>query len=345
MQMLFYRRTHTFTHKRFYTQTLLHTDVFPHRSFYIQKLLHTDAFTHRPFYTQTLLHTNTFTHIRLYAFTHGRFYTQTLLHTDAFTHRRFYTQTLLHTDAFTLRHFYTQKTRNALFHLASSRSYWSHVLQGLPLVHAGLTFKLPHPLHQKRIVFVQKLFEHIARRQIHYPQIFQLGWPWQHHIHSQTIVRLTHPGWFGHESKQPLSRSDALQTVVRENVTRCQWQLFAMNLHKLIASNRKIPGLITCNGTQPNVSLRSTAIWQFNGTIFRVIDLDQDGQRLILQHDTSTAVWNYRFLRVQLNGANNDRQLSTQHRHVQNATNTRCHPFIQRANAHEILRSCHVHNL
>ena len=116
MQMLFYRRTHTFTHKRFYTQTLLHTDVFPHRSFYIQKLLHTDAFTHRPFYTQTLLHKHFYTHtlIRFYTrtllhantFTYRRFYTQTLLHSDTFTHRRFSTQTLLHTDAFT--HFYTE---------------------------------------------------------------------------------------------------------------------------------------------------------------------------------------------------------------------------------------------
>ena len=93
--MPFYRRTHTFTHKRFYTQTLLHTD--------------TDAFTHRPFYTHTLLHTNTFTHIRFYTrtllhantFTYRHFYTQTLFHTDPFTHRRFYTQTLLHTDAST----------------------------------------------------------------------------------------------------------------------------------------------------------------------------------------------------------------------------------------------------
>ena len=97
MQMPFYRRTHTFTHKRFYTQTLLHTD--------------TDAFPHRPFYTQTLLHTNTFTHIRFLhtdAFTRKHFYIQALLHTDAFTLRHFYTQTLFHTDPFTHRRFYTQ---------------------------------------------------------------------------------------------------------------------------------------------------------------------------------------------------------------------------------------------
>ena len=86
MQMPFYRRTHTFTHKRFYTQTLLHTD--------------TDAFPHRPFYTQTPLHTNTFTHIR--------FYTRTLLHANTFTYRRFYTQTLLHSDTFTHRRFSTE---------------------------------------------------------------------------------------------------------------------------------------------------------------------------------------------------------------------------------------------
>ena len=39
--------THTFTHKRFYTQTLLHTEAFTHRRFYTQTLLHT-----RHFYTQ-----------------------------------------------------------------------------------------------------------------------------------------------------------------------------------------------------------------------------------------------------------------------------------------------------
>ena len=67
----------TFTHRSFYTQTLLHTKAFTHRSFYTQKLLH------RRFYTQS-------------------FYPQKLLHTGAFTYRSFYTQTLLH------RHFYTQ---------------------------------------------------------------------------------------------------------------------------------------------------------------------------------------------------------------------------------------------
>ena len=98
MQMPFYRRTHTFTHKRFYTQTLLHTDTdaFPHRPFYTQTLLHTNTFTHIRFYTRTLLHANTFTY--------RRFYTQTLLHSDTFTHRRFSTQTLLHTDASTETH-------------------------------------------------------------------------------------------------------------------------------------------------------------------------------------------------------------------------------------------------
>ena len=98
--------TDAFTHRPFYTQTLLHT-TFSHTEAFTQALLHTDAFTHRRFYTQTILHTD--------AFTHRRFYTQTLLHTDAFTHNRFYTrhfytQTLLHTDAFTHRHFYTDES-------------------------------------------------------------------------------------------------------------------------------------------------------------------------------------------------------------------------------------------
>ena len=65
-----------FTHRSFYTQTLLHTEAFTHRGFYTQTLLHTDAFTHKHFHTHRGLHTQTL-----------------LLHTDAFTHRRFYTQT------------------------------------------------------------------------------------------------------------------------------------------------------------------------------------------------------------------------------------------------------------
>ena len=102
--------TDAFTHRCFYTHTLLHTDVVTHKRFYTQMHLHTEAFSHRSFYTQTLLHRE--------ALTHRRFNTQTLLHADAFTHRllytrtllhrRFYTQTLLHTDAFTHRCFYTQ---------------------------------------------------------------------------------------------------------------------------------------------------------------------------------------------------------------------------------------------
>ena len=70
------------THRRFCTQTLLHTDAFTQKRFHTQTLLHTDAFTNRCF-----LHTD--------AFAHRRFYTQTLLHTNAFTHRHIYTQMLL----------------------------------------------------------------------------------------------------------------------------------------------------------------------------------------------------------------------------------------------------------
>ena len=54
--------------------TLSHTEAFTHRHFYTQTLLHADAFTH----THTLSHTE--------AFTHRRFYTQALLPTEAFTH-------------------------------------------------------------------------------------------------------------------------------------------------------------------------------------------------------------------------------------------------------------------
>ena len=108
--------TESFTHKHFYTQTLSHRDVFhahTHRRISTQRLLHENTLTHRRFYTQTLLHTYAFTCRCLFtdahtlshtnAFTHRRFctQTQTLFHTDPFTHRRFYTQTLLHTDAST----------------------------------------------------------------------------------------------------------------------------------------------------------------------------------------------------------------------------------------------------
>ena len=98
--------TESFTHKHFYTQTLSHRDVFHAHT---QTHFHTETFTRKHFNTQTLLYTDTFTHIRFYmqmpfyrrthTFTHKRFYTQTLLHTDtdAFPHRPFYTQTLLHT--------------------------------------------------------------------------------------------------------------------------------------------------------------------------------------------------------------------------------------------------------
>ena len=67
----------SFPHKRFYTETLLHTDPFTHRPFYPQTLLHTNTFKHRRFYAKTLLHTDTFT--------------QTTLHPEPFTHKRFYT--------------------------------------------------------------------------------------------------------------------------------------------------------------------------------------------------------------------------------------------------------------
>ena len=87
--------TDAFTHRRFYTWTLLHTEPSTYRRFYRQDrrfYRQTDAFTDR----QTLLQTG--------AFSHRRFYTQKFLHTDAFTDRRFCAQTLLHTDAFTRLH-------------------------------------------------------------------------------------------------------------------------------------------------------------------------------------------------------------------------------------------------
>ena len=105
----------SFTHRRFYTQTLLHTDAFTHRLLHTQTLLHKDVLSHRRFYT----HTHTFLHTN--SFTHRPFCTKTLLHTnvfiflhtdalrtDTFRHRgfdteRLDTQTRVHTDAFTHR--------------------------------------------------------------------------------------------------------------------------------------------------------------------------------------------------------------------------------------------------
>ena len=49
-------------------------------------------FTHKRFYTETPLHTNAFTHQRNYK----HIYTQTLLHTNFFTHKHFYPQALVH---------------------------------------------------------------------------------------------------------------------------------------------------------------------------------------------------------------------------------------------------------
>ena len=85
--------TNIFTHRDFYTQTLLHTT---------HTLSHTEAFTHRRFYTEAFTHRDFYNEITE-AFTHRRFYTQTLLHTNAFTHRSFHTQKLLHTNIFTHR--------------------------------------------------------------------------------------------------------------------------------------------------------------------------------------------------------------------------------------------------
>ena len=147
--------------RRFYTETLLHTESFIHKHFYTQTLshgdvfhthtqthFHTETFTRKHFNTQTLLYTDSFTHTRFcmqmpfyrrtHTFTHKRFYTQTLFahrhrrfstrtlsHTDAFTHKHFYTRTLLHTDAFTRKHFYIQ----ALLHTdATFRHFYTQTL-------------------------------------------------------------------------------------------------------------------------------------------------------------------------------------------------------------------------
>ena len=109
----------SFTHKRLHTHTNALTHIisfFTHTRFYTQTLLHTDAFTRSPFYTQTLSHwrsyaptllrllrTNTFS--SRHCCTQRRLNTQKHWHTCAhicyFTRRRFYTHMLWHNKACT----------------------------------------------------------------------------------------------------------------------------------------------------------------------------------------------------------------------------------------------------
>ena len=105
----FYTQTPLYTHtqRHFYTRTPLPKAIFTHKRFYTRMLLHTGAFTHKHVYTQTHLHRDAFTHRRFYTDACTRtplhtntFYTVTLSHTDAFAHTGLYTQTLLHTDTF-----------------------------------------------------------------------------------------------------------------------------------------------------------------------------------------------------------------------------------------------------
>ena len=94
--------TQKLTHRGFYIQTLLHTNIFRPKGFIhsrsssTQTFWHTNILTQKCFYTQTYLHTDTFKNTNL--FTHGPVYayteccTQTLLHTDAFTQKHLDTE-------------------------------------------------------------------------------------------------------------------------------------------------------------------------------------------------------------------------------------------------------------
>ena len=125
--------------RRFYTETLLHTESFTHKHFYTQTLSHRDVFhahTHRRISTQRLLHENTLTH--------RRFYTQTLLHTYAFTCRclftdartHFHTQTLLHTDAFAHTNSAARQHHLASSRNASASEFSQHRMTRMTLSHA-----------------------------------------------------------------------------------------------------------------------------------------------------------------------------------------------------------------
>ena len=94
--------TQKLTHRGFYIQTFLHTNIFTPKGFIhsrsssTQTFWHTNILTQKCFYTQTCLHTDTFKNTNL--FTHGPVYayteccTQTLLHTDAFTQKHLDTE-------------------------------------------------------------------------------------------------------------------------------------------------------------------------------------------------------------------------------------------------------------
>ena len=101
-----------FTHRGFFTQTLLHTDTF---TLYTLTLLHTDLLTRKHFYVQMLF---------IY-FTHKRCYTQTrcaqtLLHTEALTHKAL-THTHTQTRLYTHTHKRNLTPNNAKSHFSSCR--------------------------------------------------------------------------------------------------------------------------------------------------------------------------------------------------------------------------------
>ena len=92
---LFFRESQKLWHREAFTPRILyhrsfHTHKLFHRSFYTEKLLmSTGAFTHRRLYTQKLVHTE--------AFTHRSFYTEKPLHTDAFPQKkRFHRAAFIH---------------------------------------------------------------------------------------------------------------------------------------------------------------------------------------------------------------------------------------------------------
>ena len=125
-----YTHTHTFYKKRFYTETLLHTNTF-----YTQTRLHTNTFTHRHFNTETHSHRNAETYrITGVLYAKEKKMLQMIrrkkiemtcedsklksdeVHrkSDVFhAHTFFYAHTLLYTDAFADGHTHTQ-TRTSM---------------------------------------------------------------------------------------------------------------------------------------------------------------------------------------------------------------------------------------
>ena len=140
-----------FTHRSFYTQTLLHREVFTRRSFYTRR-----SFTQRSFYTQKLLPTEKLLHTEAFctenfctvkSLHRGSFYTDKSAHTGAFTQRSLCTEGHLHTDAFTHKSFYTEQGGFYTQKLLHTKAFTERSLSTGKLLHTKV-FTQRNPRHR-----------------------------------------------------------------------------------------------------------------------------------------------------------------------------------------------------